>query len=67
MFDSRGNVWAGANFIVGFQNQDSLVGRQPFQVRPERPAASPMTTGFAGGGLQGIGFGMAVDAGDKFG
>ena len=41
MFDSQGNAWSGANFIVGWQGHDDSVGRQLVEVRPERPAAFP--------------------------
>jgi streptogramin lyase len=65
MIDSRGNIWAGDNFIVGFQNQDSLWAGNLSKFAPDGRPLSPMTTGFTGGGLQGIGFGMAIDAGDN--
>src|SRR5262249_54750587 len=32
---------------------------------PNGKPLSPMTTGFTGGGLQGIGFGLAIDAADN--
>jgi streptogramin lyase len=65
MIDSRGNIWAGDNFIVGFQNQDSLWAGNLSKFAPDGRPLSPMTMGFTGGGLQGIGFGMAIDAGDN--
>jgi DNA-binding beta-propeller fold protein YncE len=65
MIDSRGNIWAGNNFIVGFQNQDSLWAGNLSKFAPDGWPLSPLTTGFTGGGLQGIGFGMAIDAGDN--
>jgi len=65
MVDSQGNVWAGDNFIVGFQNQDSLWAGNLTKFAPNGKPLSPMTTGFTGGGLQGIGFGMAIDAQDN--
>src|SRR5215471_13310183 len=65
MVDSKGNVWAGDNFIVGFQNQDSLWAGNLTKFAPNGKPLSPMTTGFTGGGLQGIGFGMAIDAQDN--
>jgi streptogramin lyase len=65
MFDSQGNLWAGNNFIVGFQNQDALWAGNLSKFAPNGRPLSPMTTGFTGGGLEGIGFGMAVDADDN--
>ena len=35
MFDSEGNLWVGDNFSVGWQGQDSSVGRSCDQVRAE--------------------------------
>jgi hypothetical protein len=65
MIDSKGNVWAGDNFIVGAQNQDALWAGNLTKFAPNGKPLSPMTTGFTGGGLQGIGFGMAIDAQDN--
>jgi hypothetical protein len=65
MIDSHGNVWAGDNFIVGAQNQDALWDGNLTEFAPSGKPLSPMTTGFTGGGVQGIGFGMAVDAEDN--
>src|SRR5262245_59685711 len=65
MVDSKGNIWAGDNFVVGFQNQDSLWAGHLTKSAPKCNPLSPMTTGFTGGGLEGIGFGMAIDAQDN--
>ena len=65
MVDSHGNVWAGDNFIVGFQNQDSLWAGNLTKFAPNGRPLSPMTTGFTGGGLEGVGFGLAIDANDN--
>jgi hypothetical protein len=65
MIDSKGNVWAGNNFIVGAQNQDDLWAGNLSKFAPNGQPLSPMTTGFTGGGLEGIGFGMAIDANDN--
>jgi streptogramin lyase len=65
MIDSRGNVWAGDNFIVGFQNQDSLWAGNLSKFAPDGRPLSPMTTGFTCDGLQGIGFGLAIDGDDN--
>jgi hypothetical protein len=65
MIDSKGNVWAGNNFLVGAQNQDELWDGNISKFAPNGRPLSPMTTGFTGGGLQGVGFGMAIDADDN--
>src|SRR6516225_3689806 len=65
MIDSKGNVWAGDNFIVGAQNQDALWDGNLSKFAPNGRPLSPMTSGFTGGGLEGIGFGMAIDADDN--
>ena len=65
MIDSKGNVWAGDNFIVGAQNQDALWDGNVSKFAPDGRPLSPMTTGYTGGGLEGIGFGMAIDADDN--
>ena len=65
MFDSEGNAWSGANFIVGSQGGDALWDGNLSKFAPNGQPLSPMTTGFAGGGLQGPGFGTAIDANDR--
>ena len=65
MFDSQGNAWSGANFIVGSQGHDALWDGNMAEFAPNGQPLSPMTTGFAGGGLQGPGFGTAIDANDR--
>jgi hypothetical protein len=65
MIDSKGNVWAGNNFLVGAQNLDELWAGNLSEFAPNGRPLSPITTGFTGGGLQGIGFGMAIDADDN--
>ena len=65
MFDSQGNLWAGDNFIVGFQNQDEFWNGNLSKFAPNGRPLSPMTTGFTGGGVEGIGFGLAIDADDN--
>ncbi len=65
MFDSEGNLWAGDNFIVGAQNQDALWAGNMTKFAPNGKPLSPMTTGFTGGGVQGVGFGLCVDAQDN--
>jgi hypothetical protein len=65
MFDSQGNVWVGNNFIVGAQNQSILWNGNLSKFAPNGKALSPITTGFSGGGLSGVGFGLAIDAQDN--
>jgi hypothetical protein len=65
MFDSEGNLWVGDNFTVGWQGQDTLWQGNATKFAPNGQALSPLTTGFAGGGMQGGTFGAAVDANDN--
>jgi hypothetical protein len=65
MFDSEGNLWVGDNFTVGWQGQDVLWQGNATKFDPNGKPLSPMTTGFAGGGMQGGTFGAAVDAKDN--
>ena len=65
MFDSEGNLWVGDNFTVGWQGQDALWQGNATKFAPDGKPLSPITTGFAGGGMQGGTFGAAVDANDN--
>jgi hypothetical protein len=65
MFDSEGNLWVGDNFTVGWQGQDDLWQGNATKFAPDGKPLSPMTTGFAGGGMQGGTFGAAVDSRDN--
>src|SRR5262245_39646218 len=65
MFDSEGNLWVGDTFTVGWQGQDSLWQGNATKFDPNGKPLSPITTGFAGGGMQGNSFGTAVDAKDN--
>src|SRR5215467_14153967 len=65
MFDSEGNLWTGDNFTVGWQGQDSLWQGNATKFDPNGKPLSPITTGFAGGGMLGNSFGTAVDAKDN--
>ncbi len=65
MFDSEGNLWVGDNFTIGWQGQDSLWQGNATKFAPNGRALSPITTGFAGGGMEGGTFGAAVDAYDN--
>jgi hypothetical protein len=64
-FDSQGNLWVGDNFTVGWQGQDALWQGNATKFAPNGSPLSPITTGFAGGGMQGGTFGGAVDAKDN--
>src|SRR5215468_4233586 len=65
MFDSEGNLWTGDNFTVGWQARDNLWQGNATKFNPNGKPLSPITTGFAGGGMQGGTFGAAVDANDN--
>ena len=65
MFDSEGNLWVGDNFTIGWQGQDTLWQGNATKFSPNGKPISPITTGFAGGGMQGGTFGLAVDANDN--
>ena len=65
MFDSEGNLWVGDNFTVGWQAQDALWQGNATKFAPTGKPLSPITTGFAGGGMAGGTFGAAVDAKDN--
>jgi len=62
MFDSQGNAWTGVNFIVGSQASDDLWDGNLSKFSANGKPLSPPTTGFTGGGIEGPGFGTAVDA-----
>jgi hypothetical protein len=65
MFDSKGNLWVGDNFTVGWPAQDSLWQGNATKFDPNGKPLSPITTGFSGGGMQGGTFGAAVDQNDN--
>ena len=65
MFDSEGNLWVGDNFTIGWQGNDNLWQGNATKFSPNGKPISPITTGFAGGGMQGGTFGLAVDAKDN--
>src|SRR5262245_36276559 len=65
MFDSEGNLWVGDNFTVGWQGQDAFWQGNATKFDANGKPLSPITTGFAGGGMQGGTFGAAVDARDN--
>ena len=61
MFDSEGNLWVGNNFTVGWQANDALWQGNATKFDPNGKPLSPITTGFAGGGMEGGTFGAAID------
>jgi len=65
MFDSEGNPWVGDNFLVGAQNQDVLWDGNLTKFAPNGKPLSPSPSGFTGGGVEGIGFGLAIDVHDN--
>jgi len=65
MIDSEGNPWVGDNFLVGAQNQDALWDGNLTKFAPNGKPLSPSPSGFTGGGVEGIGFGLAIDAHDN--
>jgi hypothetical protein len=65
MFDGQGNAWVGNNFLVGGQSQAILWDGNLSKFAPNGKPLSPITTGFTGGGLSGVGFGLAIDAQDN--
>ncbi|HEY6380639.1 MAG TPA: hypothetical protein VIY07_02420, partial [Pseudolabrys sp.] len=62
MFDAEGSAWTGVNFIVGSQASDALWDGNLSKFSANGKPLSPPTTGFTGGGVEGPGFGTAVDA-----
>lgn len=65
MFDSEGNLWVGNNFTIGWQGRDSLWQGNASKFDPNGKPLSPITTGFAGGGMEGGTFGAAIDMKDN--
>ncbi|MBS1133288.1 MAG: hypothetical protein H6R02_429 [Burkholderiaceae bacterium] len=61
MFDAEGNLWVGNNFTVGWQANDALWQGNATKFDPNGKPLSPITTGFAGGGMEGGTFGAAID------
>ena len=64
-FDSEGNLWVGDNFTIGWQASDALWQGHATKFAPNGRPLSPITTGFAGGGMEGGTFGAAIDANDN--
>jgi hypothetical protein len=62
---SEGDLWVGENFTVGWRAYDTLWQGNATKFAPNGRPLSPITTGFAGGGMQGGTFGAAVDANDN--
>ena len=61
MFDGDGNLWVGNNFTIGWQANDALWQGNASKFDPNGKPLSPITTGFAGGGMEGGTFGAAID------
>ncbi len=61
MFDAEGNLWVGNNFTIGWQANDALWQGTATKFDPNGKPLSPITTGFAGGGMEGGTFGAAID------
>jgi hypothetical protein len=53
------------NFIVGSQASDDFWDGNLSKFVPNGKPLSPETTGFQGGGIEGPGFGTAIDANGK--
>ncbi len=62
---ARAMPWVGDNFLVGAQNQDALWDGNLTKFAPNGKPLSPSPSGFTGGGVEGIGFGLAIDAHDN--
>ena len=58
----RGECSGRRQFIVGAQNQDSLWAGNLTKFAPNGKPLSPHPTGLTGGGVEGIGFGFAIDS-----
>jgi hypothetical protein len=65
MVDSQGNVLGGRQFHRRRPKPRCVVDRQPFQVRTEWQGPVAPDLGITGGGPEGIGFGLAIDAQDN--
>jgi hypothetical protein len=62
--DSNGNIWTGDNFQVGaqagFEPGNGVWDGHLSEFAPNGRPISPMTSGFTGGGVFGVGFGAAI-------
>jgi streptogramin lyase len=64
--DGNGNMWADDNFLVGSQSTIfGQFGGGISKIAPNGRPLSPMTVGYRGGGIDGPGFGIAIDAADR--
>jgi hypothetical protein len=67
--DSDGNIWTGDNFQVGaqagFETGNGIWDGHLSEFAPNGRPISPMTSGFTGGGVFGVGFGAAIDRDGK--
>jgi hypothetical protein len=61
MFDAEGNLWSGQNWLSGSQSGvNKSTGGGVIKFSPNGMALSPPITGFAGMGIDGVGWGTAV-------
>ena len=61
MFDNRGQLWSGQNWMPGSQsNLSSSIGGGVVRLAPDGTAISPRLTGYDRQGLDGIGWGTTV-------
>jgi hypothetical protein len=61
MFDAEGNLWSGQNWLPGSQSGVvHNIGGGVLKMSPNGKALSPPISGFAGMGIDGVGWGTAV-------
>ena len=63
MFDDRGQLWSGQNWMPGSQsNLSTSIGGGVIRLAPDGTAISPHLTGYDRQGLDGIGWGTTVSS-----
>ena len=63
MFDDRGQLWSGQNWMPGSQsNLSSAIGGGVVRLAPDGTAISPPLTGYDRQGLDGMGWGTTVSS-----
>jgi sugar lactone lactonase YvrE len=63
MFDNRGQLWSGQNWMPGSQSGlSTAIGGGVVRLSPSGEAISPALVGYNGQGLDGIGWGTTVSA-----
>ena len=61
MFDEKGNMWSGQNWMAGSQSGVlRSIGGGLSEITPNGTPLSPPILGFTGMGIDGIGWGTAV-------